>query len=610
VLFTFGSGTCTDSTSSVLSATWRSGLSGLWWQFIWLPVVPVFWIVAPLLRRLRSTTAADFFRLRFGATTGVLYAVYGMGISVVVIAGVLFASARLLNILTDPFFNDIAASLQLRFPMVNVRSAFGSPEFGAAPLISMRPLQGEALAGLGLAMLVLLCGLPGGLYAQIRIDCIQGLLRILLTVLLLPLVLAKTGGFGSLQAQQYLKTGLLDFVAAPETRLDEFHEPFTPFYLLMLCIAALAGVIVQPHVVVLCGTGRRELDARAGLTGGQLLKRCMSILWAVFGIACVVWYLGPNSPLAAEGAPAEEFQLLENLKVAATAQPAELLPDQTYAVNRVNQQFADRLFGRAVRDLCSGLLPGLTGLFAAMVVAGAVSHAATHMIVGSGLFAEHIYRNGIAPEQTPEHYRTIGRFCGPLLVAAALILQMSFNNIGDVLRLFIKTPAIIGVSMWMGLIWTRWNRNSVWAATLGGAVVGIFCGYFPQEVQRTFPGLADRMFAVTGGGNVMLDAWKIALILAGSLGAGIFATLLTESQPPGQLEFFYRLIRTPVAPGNVHQHVREFAPSEDERGLLPCLSIMGFQFPGATRGGVIGFLLSLLLIIALVLGTKLLSQLI
>jgi len=610
VLFTFGSGTCTDSTSSMLSATWRSGLSGLWWQFIWLPVVPVFWVVAPLLRRLRSTTAADFFRLRFGATTGVLYAVYGMGISVVVIAGVLFTSARLLNILTDPFFNDIAASLQLRFPMVNVRSALSSPEFNAVPLISMRPLQGEALAGLCLALLVLLCGLPGGLYAQIRIDCIQGLLRIVLTALLLPLVLAKTGGFGSLHSQQYLKTGLLDFVAAPETRLDEFHEPFTPFYLLMLCIAALAGVIVQPHVVVLCGTGRRELDARAGLTGGHLLKRFMSICWAVFGIACVVWYLGPNSPLAAEGAPAQEFQLLENLKVAATAQPAELLPDQIYAVNRTNQQFADRLFGRAVRDLCSGLIPGLTGLFAAMVVAGAVSHAATHMIVGSGLFAEHIYRNGIAPEQTTEHYRSVGRFCGPLLVAAALILQMSFNNIGDVLRLFIKTPAIIGVSMWMGLVWTRWNSNSVWAATLGGAVVGIFCGYFPQEVQRTFPGLADQMFEVTSAGAVMLDAWKIALILAGSLGAGIFATLLTESQPPGQLEFFYRLIRTPVAPGNVHQHVREFVPSEDERELLPCLSIMGFQFPGATRGGVIGLVLSLVLIAAIVLGTKILSQLI
>lgn len=109
---------------------------------------------------------------------------------------------------------------------------------------------------------------------------------------------------------------------------------------------------------------------------------------------------------------------------------------------------------------------------------------------------------------------------------------------------------------------------------------------------------------------VMLDAWKIAIILAGSLGAGIFVTLLTETQPPGQLEFFYRLIRTPVAPGEVQRHVRDFAPSDDDRDLLPCLSLLGFQFPGATRGGVIGLLLSLALITAMVVATKLLSQLI
>lgn len=610
VFFTFGAGTCTDSTSSVAASAWRTGLSGLWWQFIWLPVIPAFWLVAPLLRRLRSMTAADFFRLRFGGTAGMLYAIYGMGISVVVIAGVLFTSARLLNILTDPFFTELAGMLDLRFPAVNMRSAISGPEFGALPLVSMRPLQGEALAGICLAVLVTICGVCGGLYAQVRIDTIQGILRILLTLILLPLIFSKIGGIGSLHHQDYLKLGMLDFVASPESRLDDFHEPFTPFYLGMLCVAALAGVIVQPHVTVLCGTGRGELDARAGLTGGHLLKRFMAILWVVFGLACVVWYLGPQSPLSAPGAPADDFQLLQDLKIAASASPSELTPEQVFRVSKVSQQFADRLFGHAVRDLCSGVIPGLTGVFAAMVIAAAVSHAATHMIVGSGLFAAHIYRISFNPEQTPEHYRLIGRLCGPVLIVAALILQMSFNNVGDVLRLFIKTPAIIGVSMWMGLIWTRWNRSSVWAATVAGACMGLACGYFPDEVQRTFPGLADRMFVSTMAGPVMLDAWKIALILAASLSSGIFTTLLTEPQPPGQLEFFYRLIRTPVAADEQHADVRSFVAVEDDRELLPCLSFWGFQFPGATRGGVVGLVCSSLVIVALVFGAKWLSRII
>jgi Na+/proline symporter len=610
VFFTFGAGTCTDSTSSVVAGSWRSGLSGLWWQFIWLPVIPAFWLVAPLLRRLRSVTTADFFRLRFGGAAGMLYALYGMGISVVVIAAVLFTSARLLNILMDPVFGDLSELLQLRFPALNVRAVLTGPEFGAMPLVSMRPLQGEALAGICLAVLVIVCGLPCGLYAQIRIDTLQGILRIILTLILLPLVFSKIGGLGSLHLQQDSKLGMLDFVASSEARLDEFHEPFTPFYLVMLCLAALAGVIVQPHVTVLCGTGRRELDARAGLTGGHLLKRFMAIVWVVFGLACLAWYLGPQSPLSAEGAPAEDFQLWQDLRVAAAAQPAELTAEQLMRVNKVNQRFADRLFGLAVRDLCHDLLPGLTGLFAAMVIASTVSHAATHMIVGSGLFAAHVYRLAISPEQTPEHYRLVGRLCGPLLVLAALVLQMSFNSIGDALRLFIKTPAIIGVSMWMGLVWTRWNYSSVWAATCAGAFVGLVCGYFPEEVQRTFPDLADRMFVTTSAGTVMLDAWKIALILLASLGAGVFATLLTEPQPPGQLEFFYRLIRTPVGATELDSDVRSFVAAEDDRDLLPCLSIAGFQFPGATRGGVIGLVLSTLLIVAMVFGTKWLSQLI
>lgn len=539
-----------------------------------------------------------------------LYALYGMGISVVVMAAVLFTSARLLNNLMDPVFGDLAELLHLRFPAVNLRAVITGPEFGAMPLISMRPLQGEALAGICLALLVIVCGVPSGLYAQIRIDTLQGILRIILTLILLPLVFSKIGGLGSLHLQQDLKLGMLDFVASSEAKMDEFHEPFTPFYLVMLSLAALAGVIVQPHVTVLCGTGRRELDARAGLTGGHLLKRFMAIVWVVFGLACLVWYLGPQSPLSAEGAPAEDFQLWQDLRVAAATQPAELTAEQIMRVNKVNQRFADRLFGRAVRELCQSFVPGLTGLFAAMVIAGAVSHTATHMIVGSGLFAAHVYRLAISPERTAEHYRLVGRLCGPLLVLAALVLQMSFNSIGDAMRLFIKTPAIIGVSMWMGLVWTRWNHLSVCAATLAGACTGLVCGYFPEEVQRTFPSLASQMFVTTMTGTVMLDAWKIVLILVATLGAGIFATLLTEPQPPGQLEFFYRLIRTPVGANELDWDVRSFVPAEDDRELLPCLSIAGFQFPGATRGGVTGLVLSTLLIVAMVFGMKWLSQLI
>jgi len=57
----FGSGTATDSTSTVMSAVWRAGIAGVWWQLVWVLVTPIFWVLAPILRRLRAVTTADFF---------------------------------------------------------------------------------------------------------------------------------------------------------------------------------------------------------------------------------------------------------------------------------------------------------------------------------------------------------------------------------------------------------------------------------------------------------------------------------------------------------------------------------------------------------------------
>jgi Na+/proline symporter len=609
VMFVFGSGTCPDSTSTVMASAWRTGLSGLWWQFLWLPITPIYWVLAPVLRRLRAVTTADFFFARFGPSTAILYSLYGMVICVVMMAGVLWGSARLLNVLTDPLCTEISESLNLRFPVISLQTALHGPAFGHQPLITWRPLLGDAVAGIFLSMLLLVCGLIGGLNAGIVIDCIQGCVRIFLTVVLLPVVFYQIGGFGSLQNLQYLKPGMLEFVASSDARLERLQEPFTPFYLCVLSIAALLGIVVQPHIVVVCGAGQRDLESRIGFTFGNLLKRFCAILWVLIGLGCLGWYLGPTSPLSQPNSTIEQATLLADLRLSASGDPVTLSSDEANRVNQVDQRFADRLFGRVFRDLMGRLVPGLTGLAAAMVIAGAVSHCGTQMVVGSGLFATHLHRRYLSPDEESENSLGAARVCGPLLVIAALVLQMSFHSVGDVLRLFIKTPAIIGVSMWMGLIWTRWNTASVWVSTLTGTFVGVVCGFFPEQVERTFPGLADQMFEQTSAGRVMLDSWKIVVILGSTLVSGIFTTLMTDLQQDEQLEFFYRLIRTPVGENERDVNITNFQPSDDDE-LVPCFAFLGFQLPGPTRGGSIGFLLACLLVIAMIVGTKLIAMVI
>jgi hypothetical protein len=169
----------------------------------------------------------------------------------------------------------------------------------------------------------------------------------------------------------------------------------------------------------------------------------------------------------------------------------------------------------------------------------------------------------------------------------------------------IKTPAVIGVSMWMGLVWVRWNTISVWTTTLTSAFLGILCGYYPQEIQRTFPAFSDLMFLQEPGGLVMIDAWKIACILTGGLASGIIASILTDPQQDDQLEHFYRVIRTCVSPEE-SEYADQFTPPEDAE-LVPAVSFYGFQLPGPTAGGTVGFLIAWLVVIAMILGTKWLS---
>ena len=47
----FGTGTASDQAVSVAAETFRSGLSGIWWQWVWLPATPFYWLIAPIMRR-------------------------------------------------------------------------------------------------------------------------------------------------------------------------------------------------------------------------------------------------------------------------------------------------------------------------------------------------------------------------------------------------------------------------------------------------------------------------------------------------------------------------------------------------------------------------------
>ena len=51
--FGFGTGTHSDQAVSVAAKTYTVGASGIWYQWLWLPVTPFYWLIAPIMRRFR-----------------------------------------------------------------------------------------------------------------------------------------------------------------------------------------------------------------------------------------------------------------------------------------------------------------------------------------------------------------------------------------------------------------------------------------------------------------------------------------------------------------------------------------------------------------------------
>ena len=78
IMHAFGTGTASDQAVMVASATAKNGLSGIWYQWMWLFSTPFYWLIAPIMRRFRALTTGDVFELRYNRSVAMLYAVIGL----------------------------------------------------------------------------------------------------------------------------------------------------------------------------------------------------------------------------------------------------------------------------------------------------------------------------------------------------------------------------------------------------------------------------------------------------------------------------------------------------------------------------------------------------
>jgi len=260
IMHNFGSGTHTDQAVSVTGASYKIGLAGIWYQWLWLFVTPFYWITPLIFRRMRCITTADYFEERFSRGLGIFYSFAGMFFMMIAMALMLQGTSRTIEAVTD----------------------------GALPMWLSVALM---------TVLFVAYGVAGGLPAAVFTDFIQGIFIIVMSFLLIPFMMDKIGGFAALHA----KVPDEMFALTAPHDLPPPYEAVTLFYISMVLLHALVGAVAQPQSMEAGGAATTELDSRIGGCFGPLIKRFCTVAWAFIGIGCIALYPGLEHPELAFG---------------------------------------------------------------------------------------------------------------------------------------------------------------------------------------------------------------------------------------------------------------------------------------------------------------------
>ena len=455
VMHAFGAGTNPSDAAGVISKTVSSGASGIWVSWMWMFGTPFYWIIAPVIRRMRCLTMADYFQERFGRAASALYVIVATIGMVVCLASVLLATTRTVQ----GMMGKAAVSVDAE-----------AARTGEAPVLEASAQDGEASAhsltaresdmwffGILFAStaVFMVYGFWGGIIAAIRTDMIQGLMIIALSFIAIPAAL-RLEGVGGLAGMR----GTLAAHGAGGTDYLSLFDPkaFSLWAVILLCVNAPLCALALPHLVSVCAAGRTEWEGRVGFTCGNVLKRVCTIGWCVLGL-CWLAYL---------------------VKTGSTIHP-------------------DAAFGDSIRALLS---PVLQGIMLACVMAAAMSSGDAFQVTVAGLFSQNIYRVYVNPGADEKRLVRVTRFTGIAIVVASLVVAILMrSSVVKTILDYFNMLSLVGISVAMGILWRRMNTRGMFTGTILAVIAFIVTRYVlgcPREITIGLPILAGVLGGVIG----------------------------------------------------------------------------------------------------------------
>ena len=377
-----GAGTHTNQAILVAGATYEIGLAGIWYQWFFLFATPFFWLVAPIYRRLRYVTLGDFFQERYGSVTAMAYTVMG----------ILFFMLNL--------------GLIMKGTGTAIEAITGGQVSTATIVIATTAF-------------FLLYSVMGGLVSALSVNLLQGVFVVVLSFLVIPFALHAGGGMTAIKAR--LPDFMFSFVAPQEVTL---------FFIAMVVLNGLVGVVVEPHHMAIGGAGKSEMNCRTGWTYGNFVKRFATLGWAFIGVFAAALFPGLG------GAEREQA------------------------------------FGIAVAKL---LPQGLIGLMVAAMIAMVLGACHNFMVGGSALFTRNLYRR-FAPSTTDRRQLLVGRIAALVIVIGGVTIALTLSSVLQGIKFLWQITAFFGIAFWAGVIWRRANRYAALASIATSAGLAVLTG--------------------------------------------------------------------------------------------------------------------------------------
>jgi Na+/proline symporter len=434
----FGVGTHAEMPVAQTGATFSHGFATIWYQWKNMLITPFYWLIAPFYRRSERTTLGEIIEDRYGSTMGLVYTVFAITFFVFSMGVMLQGAAKVISVASGSVF---------------------SPN----------------MIVLVMTVAFILYSFIGGLIAAAYTDFIQSFLIITLSILLIPLGLHEVGGFHSMK--ELLPEHFFDLINR-ESGIDSFT-------IAMLAVNGIVGITAQPHMISMCATGNTERAGRIGQTFGSMVKRLITIGWALTGIVVAALVLRQGVSL----------------------------PDPEMA------------FGYACNIL---LIPGLIGLMLSAILAANMSSCSNFMVNTGALFTQNLYKKYIKPDATDKSLLWMGRYSGLGLSIMAVLFSLSIKNVLHAF-LFVETlAAFMGIIFLGGVIWKRANRY--------GAAVAVIVSFTTYYIANF----------ISTGEILLVYQWKPGPFGLAMLTGFFFfwlISILTRPEDKVKLEVFFENMR-------------------------------------------------------------------